>query len=162
MWRQIATGIAAILLLITGLSGCTSVSAATVPPNIPPQYYNCTETDCYTLFNAYYSRYANISMASVEFDNQYYVFKNVTLTATMLKTVKDGYFWVSYGQIKCYLLNPSDMKRYKVGDKVDDVGFDTGVSLNEAGLVFKDCIVIPAGSVQLPAPGGGGANIPTY
>ena len=150
------------LIILSSLCGCISLNAAPIVPYVPPEYYNCTETDTVTLYNAYYSRYANISMAAVEFDNQYYVFKNIKLEAPMLKTINDGYFWVAYSQIKCYLAHPADMKRFKAGDKVDVVGFDIGVKLNEAGLVFKDTLVMPAGTVQLPGPGGGGANIPTY
>ena len=87
MFNRIAAIISVTLIALIGLSGCTSVNAAAIPPNIPPQYYNCTETDAYTLFQAYYSRYANISMASVQFDNQYYVFKNLKVTAELLKTI---------------------------------------------------------------------------
>jgi hypothetical protein len=162
MLGRIASVISVTLITVTGLCGCRSLNAAAVVPFIPAQYFNCTETDVITFYNAYYSKYANISLASIQFDNQYYVFKDVKLVAEMLKTINDGYFWVSFGQIKCYLLHPSDMNHYKTGDKVDVVGLDIGIVMNEAGLVFKDCIVLPAGSVQLPAPGGGGASIPMY
>ena len=80
----------------------------------------------------------------------------------MFKYLNHGNFWVLPSEIDCYLLHPSDMKRYKVGDKIDVVGLNTGPAMGLAGLVFKNCIVLPAGSVQLPAPGSGGVFVPNY
>jgi hypothetical protein len=53
-------------------------------------------------------------------------------------------------------VNLDAAKKLVSGDRVDIVGIcvgrDTTIS---PGLVFKDCYVLPTGSIQLPAPGGG-------
>jgi hypothetical protein len=97
-------------------------------------------------------------VAAAQFDGEYFVFKNVAVTDLMFKHVDEGYFWD--GQVKCELLSPGDINHYKIGAEIDIVGQNTGVVVGSAALVMKDCIILPAGSVQLPAPGGGGL-VPT-
>jgi hypothetical protein len=97
-------------------------------------------------------------VAAAQFDGEYFVFKNVAVTDLMFKHVDEGYFWD--GQVKCELLNPGDLSRYKIGDRLDIVGQNEGIVVGEAALLMKDCIILPAGIVQLPAPGGGGL-VPT-
>ena len=151
-----------LISAVSGVCGCTRVPAGPAVPYIPPAYFSCTEVVPQVLYDAYYSRYATIAMAEVQFNDTYFVFKNIKLEAQMLANVKDGYFWASYGRIKCYLINPTDMKNFKVGDKIDCVGLDIGDVMGEAGLVFKNCIVLSAGCVELPADGMGGAPVPMY
>jgi hypothetical protein len=167
MWQRLLL-IVGVIFLTLGLCSCSisADSAEQALPFISPAYYNCSVTDPETLFDAYHSRYANVSMASTQFDNTYFVFKNIQLTAISFKHLDQGYFWLAPGQIKCYPLHPSDIQHLKAGDVVDVVGLNYGIALNDASLaykdciVFKDCIVLPAGSVMLPAPGVGGLTIP--
>lgn len=64
--------------------------------------------------------------------------------------------------MKCCLLDAAGIKCYKAGDRVDIVGVNRGVINNiPATLEFKDCVVLPAGAIQLPTPGGA-AFMPLY
>ena len=79
----------------------------------------------------------------------------------MIADIAQEYIWVGSG-IKGILANPENMKRFKLEDRVDVVGLNTGViSYQTPGLLFKDCYVIPTESIQLPA-SGGGAFVPLY
>lgn len=159
--RLTFTVVAAILLTVTGLCGCTAARAASIPLNIPPEYYNCTEVTPQVICDAYFSRYGNIAEAQYRFDGLLFVFKNVEVTDSMFKHIDEGYTWVD-NLVRCFCVNIDDLKRYKIGDKIDVVGKNEGVVLNFTGLKFGDCIIMPAGSVQLPAPGGTGVAVPVY
>ena len=162
MLRQIAAVISVILLAAIGLCGCTSVNAAPKVPFIPPEYYNCTPVTPQALCDAYYSRYANLQTASLSYNGEFFVFKDLEVTSLMLKTVDQGYI-LAGNLIQCSCTNLNDLKHFKIGDKIDVVGIDQGAIMGvPGGLAFSDCIILPAGSLQLPAPGGGGAIIPGY
>jgi len=161
MLRQTVAVVAAILLTVTGLCGCTAASAVPKVPYIPPEYYNCTEVKPQVLNDAYFSRYGNISEAAYRFDGLFFIFKDIEVTALMFKHLNEGYVWAD-NYVQCYCLYAEDLKRYKIGDRIDVVGKNEGVILGVNGLVFRDCIILPAGAVQLPAPGGGGVSVPTY
>lgn len=142
-------------------SACSRATATTVP-FIPSEYFNCTDVAPQALYDQYYACWSDFGEAEDQFDNTYIVFKNIALTNDMFKYLNQGNLWVLPSEIDCYLLNPSDMRRYKAGDKIDVVGLNTGPVNGLAGLVFKNCIILPAGSVQLPAPGSGSVFIPNY
>ena len=158
--RASASVLLATLVILIMVSGCSKCVTATTP-YIPPEYYNCSETTPQLLCDAYYSRYGNVAEAQYRFYDVFFVFKNVEVTALMFKHIDEGYFWAD-NLVQCYCLNANDLKRYKIGARIDVVGQDQGVILDVTGLTFKNCIILPAGCVQLPAPGGGGASIPTY
>ena len=161
MLRQVVAVISVILLAVIGLCGCKSFNTAPKVPYIPPDYYNCTETTTTDLLNAYYSHYSAVSDAENVLNGHVFVFKNIVVQASALKYATDTYIWVNL--IQCYFLTPGSAAELKEGDVVDVVGIDAGVCKEYLGtLVFTGCIFLPAGSVQLPSPGGGGVNIPGY
>lgn len=62
-----------------------------------------------------------------------------------------GLLWIS-GGIKCLLANTPLAKSFKIGERVDVVGYNSGVVKDtHSELVFKDCYVMQAGLVQLPS-----------
>jgi hypothetical protein len=96
-----------------------------------------------------------VSIASVQFDGLYFVFKNLLVTTQMFQTYGKGYI-LADNLIQCSCINAKDLARYKVGDKIDLVGKDKGVTMGvPGGLSFTDCIILAVGSVELPAPGSG-------
>jgi len=91
-----------------------------------------------------------------------FVFKNIVILDSALKFATDTYMWVN-GVIECFFLTPGSASQLKAGEVVDVVGIDVGVCKDYTGtLMFNNCVFLPAGSVQLPAPGSGGASIPGY
>lgn len=161
MLRKVISLTSVVILVAAGLCGCSKTSAAPKVPYVPPDYFNSTEVIPKVLCDAYFSRYANVSIASLQFDGLYFVFKNLQITSLMLNTVDKGYI-LADNLIQCDCTNISVLKQYKIGDKIDVVGKDKGVVMDvPGGLEFVDCIILPADSVQLPAPGSG-VVIPTY
>jgi hypothetical protein len=143
------------------MASCRQQAFIAAPPYLPAEYYDCTEVTPLDLVNTYFSGYANASHAEVEYNNRYYVFKNIPVRDWVIQDLDKGWIWVGSG-VKCLLLNAEEMKRFKTEDKIDVVGFNTGViNYQTPGLLFKDCYVLPAGSVQLPA-GSGGGFVPAY
>ena len=138
-------------------------------PTLPIEYYNCIETSPLDLINVYFGTlyyYFSIGLetngnnelanAEATYDNQYFVFKHLQVADWMVAELNEGWIYAGSG-IKCVLVNPNDMKRFKLGDNIDVVGLNMGIiSLNNPGLLFKDCYVLPAGAIQLPLSGGPG------
>ncbi len=148
-------------LIAAGLCGCSRASAAPKVPYVPPEYFDCTEVTPKILSDAYFSRYANASLAATQFDGLYFVFKNLVVNDLMLKTVAQGYL-LADSLIECDCTNINLIKQFKNGDKIDIVGKNKGLTMGvPGGLTLVDCIILPAGTVELPAPGGG-VQIPTY
>ena len=138
----------------------TTTSQAIVP-YVPPAYYECTDVLPMDLENAYYSMYGNHAEAEAMYNGKAFVFKNLLVDAFMIREVDKGWIWADL--VKCPVMNLDAAKNLKPGDRVDIVGICMGRDLSQSpGLVFKDCLVLQAGSVQLPAPGGGSAFAPTY
>jgi len=152
----------AAIMLMSSLASCKDDAFAAVPPPyLPAAYYACTEVTPLDLVNCYFSGYANATSAEVQYNERYFVFKRIPVKDWVIADLDQGWIWVGSG-IKCLLLNPDDMKRFKLEDKVDVVGFNTGViTYKTPGLLFKDCYVMSAGSVQLPAEGSAGFT-PAY
>jgi hypothetical protein len=154
----------ATLPILAIVSGCSSRTLEAVP-FIPPEYYNCSEVNPFVLYDAYYMKNAGYgfsqTMAANLFDGKFFVFKNIEVTAPLFKYLDEDYFWVKE-VIKSYCLNAKTLKHYKIGDMIDVVGKNQGVVAGVPGLVFRDCIILPAGSVQLPLSEVGGINVPGY
>ena len=162
-YRLISTILMALLILLFSFDtfACNQHAAAFAPPYLPAQYYDCTEVTPLDLVNTYFSGYADASHAEVEYNNRYFVFKNIPVRDWVIADLDQGWIWIGSG-VKCLLLNPEDMKRFKMEDKIDVVGFNTGViDYKTPGLLFKDCYALASGSVQLPA-GSGGGFVPAY
>ncbi len=146
-----------LLSLLLGISACKAQAfAVQLPPFLPPEYYSCLEAGPAELVGSYFSGYTNASYAEAQYNNQYFVFKNLPVKDWMIADLDKGYIWLGSG-VKCELVNPADMKKFKIDERVDVVGLNTGViSYKTPGLLFTNCYVMAAGSVQLPAAGGGG------
>ncbi len=154
----------ASIIVITALLQ-SSCSAQKQPPSIdqyvPPGYYNCTVTTPVNLCKAYFESSHNIT-AGLEYTNQVFVFKDMVITGDELKSATDGYLWLE-NLVQCYFLIGGTLQRLKAGEKVDVVGVDVGPSKEFPNLlVFSGCIFLPAGSVQIPAPGSSGLVFPSY
>ena len=118
-------------------------------PFLPPEYYLATQVEPKALVNVYFSGYGDFTRIEAMYNDAVYVFKDVLVDKRMFIGLNEGFIWVD--QIKCYLIEPSDMKNYKPGDKIDVVGLNKGpTSYYIAGLTFKNCYVLPAGRVALP------------
>jgi hypothetical protein len=152
-----------LILAVLGLSdsGCTRQQLIAVPPYLPPEYYDCIEVKPSDLVIKYFSTYGNMSNSEHEYNGRYFVFKNQLVQDWMVKELDQGWIWVE-GNVKCELVNVDDMKTFNLGDKIDVVGLNQGViSYTTAGLLFTKCLVLPAGTVALPA-AGGQAFVPGY
>jgi hypothetical protein len=133
-----------------------------IVPYIPPMYYACSETTPQNLAQAYFLRYFNVADAENNFNGQVFVFKNITISEYSLKYATDDSIWVD-SIIQCYFLKSGGAKDLKAGETVDVVGIDAGMGKDYTGtLIFKDCIFLPAGSIQLPAAGTSGPAVPFY
>ena len=143
-----------ILAYATVSPACTRQAVLQLPPYLSPQYYDCIEVKPSDLVIKYFSTYGNMDNSEHEYNGRYFVFKNQLVQDWMLKELDQGWIWVE-GNVKCELINPAEMKKFKIDDKIDIVGLNNGViSYNTAGLLFTGCIVLPAGLVALPAAGG--------
>ncbi len=140
------------LVVISGLAsaGCVPRVAFAPPQNLPPEYFACTEVDPQTLVNAYYVGNVDITSVRAKYDGVVYVLKNVAVDKRTFLQFDEGFIWVD--QIKCYLVNPDTVKRFRPGDKIDVVGRNAGqTSLFIPGLTFQGCYALAAGEVGLPA-----------
>ena len=98
----------------------------------------------------------------MEYNNQIFVFKNMVINSDELKSATDNYLWLE-NVVQCYFLTGGNLQKLKAGEAVDVVGVDAGPSKDYDNLlVFTGCIFLPAGSVQLPAPGFSALAVPSY
>ena len=154
-----------ILAAVAGASGCSQAEFSVVP-NIPILYYECAQVTPRDLCNAYYSHYYDTHAARYLYDQKIFILKDIELTAGRLSHVDEGFMWIE--DIKCYLLDASIIEiktGFKQGDRVDIIGINTGIGTDlevPVGLVFKDCAVIPSGSLGLPMEGNDKAIATTY
>jgi len=145
-----------VIAAVAGASGCSRTEFSAVP-NIPVLYYECAEVTPRDLCNAYYSHYYDVHAARYLYNDRIFILKGIELTAGRLSHIDEGFMWIE--DIKCYLLDASiaEIKaRFKQGDMVDVIGINTGIGTDlevPVGLVFKDCAVIPSGSLGLPMEG---------
>ena len=153
---------ALILSLVFLMPATNSCSRDFVPPPaIPAEYYKCQAVGAADLVNAYYSKYFDLTVSRIIYDNQIFVLKNIELTKDQITHLrKEGLIWVDL--IECNLANAGDCGRFKTGDMVDVVGINSGPSMEFYGLVFLDCFMIPAGALKLPADDSGQAVIGGY
>jgi hypothetical protein len=167
------------ILFLTG--SCKTTTKATVPyipPSnivqyIPPSYYACISVSIDDLFKSYFTRYGNLYLAEQAYNDQIFLFSGLRVMASML--IDDN--TLNYGNAQFIAMQPGAVGKLKAGDLIDIVGinrgpmpeaegqplsswFDENGAINpskqnvQGWLYFTDCIFIPSGSVQLPAPGG--------
>lgn len=148
-----------IILLSNGCAKRTLVLSP--PPFLPPEYYNATQVEPKALVNVYFTGYGDFTRTEAMYNDAIYVFKDILVDKRMFIGLDEGFIWVD--QIKCYLVEPGDMKNYKPGDKIDVVGLNKGpTSYYIAGLTFKNCYALPAGRVAIPANPDAGTFTPGY
>ena len=139
-------------LLTSGVlivSGCSQKQLTNVVPYIPPAYFSSTLMMPFDLSNAYWSPYITRRDAERNYNGQIYVFKDLEVTAQMLKTSNMGYLWVDL--IKAYPLNPDNVKHLFIGEKIDVVGVLSGPCKDFPNtLTFSGCVFIPSDYVKLP------------
>jgi hypothetical protein len=140
-------------------------------PYIPPSYYACLQVSIDDLLKWYFTHYGNLYQAEQAYNDQIFVFYGVLVGASML--VDDSTF--NFSSAEFIAMQPGAVGKLKVGDMLDIVGVNRGPMPEAEGqplsawfdengtpkiafvlgwLYFTDCIFLPAGSVQLPAPGG--------
>jgi len=173
------------LAFLTGSCKTNSGSIATqvsqaVIPYIPPSYYACIPTSIDDLFKAYFTRYGNLYLAEQAYNDQIFLFSGIRVVDSML--IDDN--TLNYGNAQIIAMQPGAVGKLKAGDFIDIVGINRGPMpfaegqpitswFDETGAIapekqnvqgwlnFTDCIFLPSGSVQLPAPGGA-AFVPIY
>ena len=143
-----------VALAVLALASASCAGEGFTPaPNIPAAYYDCLEATPAGLVAVYTVHYFDIYSSQVLYDNKVFVFKNIEATKAIVSHVGEGYAWL--GDIKCLLADEA-LSRYKPGEKFDLVGINLGIRRDQEVpfcLLFKDCVVIPAGSLKLPAEG---------
>ncbi|RJO61529.1 MAG: hypothetical protein C4542_06250 [Dehalococcoidia bacterium] len=139
-----------VILSMLLVVGCGNKAAFAPLPYLPPKYYACTQVDPQALVNAYYVGNVDITSVRARYDGVIFVFKDVLVNNRTFIGMNEGFILVD--QIRCYLTNPENMNGFKSGDKIDVVGRNAGqTSYFIPGLTFKDCFVLPAGQIALPA-----------
>ncbi len=151
----------ALVLAPVKLASCTSTESTAVPPFLPPHYYDCIKADPTELAEAYFSSFLIWQIMGEKYDGKVIVFKDVLVEERMYMFLDEGYIWVD--QIKCYLVDIDNIKRFQPGDRVDVVGVNKGpTQYNIAILKFDNVVVLPAGSVALPSDPDAGSITPGY
>ena len=168
------------LAFLTGSCKTNSGAIATqaIVPYIPPSYYACLPVSIDDLWRKYFWWHSNLYQAEQAYNGQMCLFSGVRVVASMLGD--DNTFYYSNAQL--IAMQPGAVGKLKVGEMIDIVGINRGPMpevegkplsdwFDESGtpisvviygwLYFTDCIFIPSGSVQLPAPGGA-AFAPLY
>ena len=142
-------------------------------PYIPPSYYNCMQVTTAEIAFSYWSPYnmrlknEGSPIPGESYRNLVFVIKNYPITEWSLSTRDQGYIQID--MINAYPLNPSDFESLKAITWVDIVGINLGpeqdnyLDFSEGKLIFRDCVVLPAGAVKIPAEEGAGLPIyPSY
>jgi hypothetical protein len=152
---------------ITPPLGNPSTTATTPSPRnvpfLPAAYYRCISVFPIDLETAFYGLCWSDPNADATDDGQVFALKDLIVDAWTIKDVNNGWLWAD--QIKCPIININDAKALTLGNHVDIVGICVGHEVSQNGvdyLLFRDCYVLEANSVQLPAPGEGGAFNPSY
>lgn len=163
--KRISALILSVIVLFAGISPNTSCGGEkfTPPPPmpiLPAAYFKCTPLDPLTLIDAYYINYNSVALIEARYNGEIFVFKGIELTQKKIDNLKQGFVWVEMCQ--CAVINSGYVINLKVGDDIDVVGVNKGISKEFRGLVFSDCYIVPSGRLELPAPGQGGAFIGGY
>ena len=149
-----------------------AIESQSAIPYIPPSYYACIPVNIDDLQKNYFWPSGNLYKAEQAYNNQIFLFSGLRVSASML--VDDNTF--DYSCAHCIAMQPGAVGKLKAGDIIDIVGINRGPLPEAEGqpltswfdpdgrviinifvngwLYFADCIFLPAGSVQLPAPGG--------
>ena len=122
-------------------------------PYIPPSYYACLEVSPDDLLKAYFHpNLGNLALANQNYTNLPVVFKSIRVDRRMLLDKANDIFDIS--SVRCTALLGGTVSALRAGDLIDIIGINRGPWPDYPGwLSFTDCMFLPAGSVQLPAPG---------
>ena len=170
--RALYPVLAVLALAAALIPGCKSTpqEVNNALPYIPPSYYDCIQATAAEVAFSYWSPYSmrlkneGSPIPGESYRDLVFVIKNYPITEWSLAELDKGYIKVD--MIKVYPLNPQDFAKIKPIFWADIVGINKGpeqenyTDFSEGTLVFKDCIVLPAGAVKLPAEGNEG--IPVY
>jgi len=160
-----------LLSWLSFLSGSCKTTTEAKVIYIPPSYYGCIAVSVDALLGTYFGRNGNLLIAEKTYNGQIFVFYSARVVASMLVDENT----LNYSRAQCIAMQPGAVGKLKVGDIIDIVGINQGPLPEAEGkplsewfdsngmlavfgvngwLYFTDCIFIPSGSVQLPAPGG--------
>ncbi len=157
--RLSLAGLSLLLLALPAALSCAGVQAE-FPVSLPAGYYACLEAKPLDLEIAYFSNYGNRYNASILYNDKVFVMKDLEWTAAMAQGLaSEGCLWL--GSVKLEVSNADGCRRFRPGQRVDIVGTNRGI-LGSSTLLFSDCYVLAAGSLQLPAAGAGGKFTPGY
>jgi len=167
MGKNIKTiaGILVILLVAVAVvvsGGCSTPKVASVP-FIPPEYYDCTEILPKDMVEIYMSISYGGGADQIDYlyKDKIFVFKNVKVTEDLIRDLDEGYLWADL--VRCSLVSKVDMEQYELGDLIDVVGRNKGFNTDgSVGIGFDQVLVLPAGTVALPADPGSGPVTPGY
>jgi len=157
--RLTAAGALVSLIIFSAIcsTACTGVQSAGTPPFVPPEYYDCVEIDPADLYGnyIYYTAHGDYATAVSQYTNRYFVIKEMEVNERMYSTIQNGFIWADY--IECHLVDVNSLRQYKPGDLIDIVGLNKGPSSQDImSIRFNACIIMPAGSLALPAEKGTG------
>jgi len=155
--KFLPVAVAAIIVATGVITSCRPKFAP--PPYIPSGYYECIEVNPPILVGWYWGGYGDIWTPIGLYNDRYYVFKDVLVQEWTIQDLENGWIWLDY--VRCELVNPEEMSKYKMGDRIDVVGFNTGPNMDDLRnkmLIFTGCYVLPPGVIQLPSEGNGGID----
>jgi hypothetical protein len=141
----------------------TATDSATQPvivPYLPPGYYQCIEVLPVDLEATFHTAYGNHAEAAIMYDDKTFLFRNLLVDLYMIRELgTKGWLWADLTE--CPVINMDYAETLKPGNRVDIVGICVGWDDALGKLIFKDCYILPTGSLQLPAPGGA-TFVPVY
>jgi hypothetical protein len=162
-----------MLLTAAGVSCGPSKEVQNALPYIPASYYNAVQAATYEIAFSYWSPYSmrlkeeGSPIPGEAYRDLVFVINRFPITDWCLTDVDKGY--IKIDMIKCYPLNPDDIKRVKTGTMMDIVGINKGpeqenyTDFSEGTLIFKECVFLPAGAVKIPADDSPGLPVyPSY
>ncbi len=155
--RTLYIALCSVMLLFLGSFGLSSLAACNGPayvvqiaPMLPKGYYQCIETTPDDLMAAYFAPYSRPWLAEMQYNNQPFVLKNIEVSQGMIENRVTGQLWI--GKLICYPITPDELKHLRLGQRIDVVGLNRGVSKEWRSSVYMTgCYFLPAGTLALPA-----------
>ena len=120
------------------------------PPEGPEGYY--IKANAGSIEASFISKYFR-PFDAYGYEGQSFIFNRVEITDWIESKSSDTY--LATEMLQFVARNPSDLKKFKVGDKIDIIGICAGM-LEEYPVIitFTDCLFLPSGLAPLPLPGG--------
>jgi hypothetical protein len=143
--------VASSLVVLFGYTPGTAAPFPYVPPPEGPEgYYIKANTGSIEV--SFISNYFH-PFDAYGYKGQSFIFNRVEITNWIESRSTDTY--LATEMIQFVARDPSDLKKFKVGDKIDIIGICDGM-LEEYPVIiaFTDCLFLPSGLASLPLPGG--------